>query len=83
MNTTINVSLPKGLIKLAKQKVEEGYYSSVSEVVRDSMRKMFMDSGVPTFKMSKTAENQMLQAIEEYRSGKATKLNSVSDLDLI
>jgi len=35
---------------------------------------------VPTFKMSKRLERITLKAIEDYKNGKAIKLNSVEDL---
>ena len=56
MNQTINISLPKSLNTLARQQVQTGYYSSVSEVVRDALRKLFLTSSIPTIKMSKKAE---------------------------
>lgn len=36
--TTVNVSLPEELVRFVRGKVESGYYSSVSEVVRDGLR---------------------------------------------
>jgi Arc/MetJ-type ribon-helix-helix transcriptional regulator len=38
MNQTINISLPIDLVKLAKDQIKLGYYTSISEVVRDALR---------------------------------------------
>jgi putative addiction module CopG family antidote len=80
MNNTINISLPKALSDLANQQVKAGYYSSISEVIRDALRKMLMEPAVPTFKMSKKAEKVAAEAEKEYREGKTIPFTSVSDL---
>lgn len=38
--STINISLPKKLKNQADQLVEQGFYVSFSDLVRDSMRKL-------------------------------------------
>ena len=38
--STINISLPKKLKSQADQLVEQGFYVSFSDLVRDSMRKL-------------------------------------------
>lgn len=81
MNQTINISLPKGLSDLASQQVKAGYYASVSEVIRDALRKMFMEPSIPTFKMSEKAEKVLEQAIKEHKAGKTRLLNSIDDID--
>ncbi len=50
MNKTINVSLPKKLADLAQQQVDDGYFASVSEVIRDALRKSLTTSTIPTFR---------------------------------
>jgi putative addiction module CopG family antidote len=81
MNQTINISLPKSLNTLARQQVQTGYYSSVSEVVRDALRKLFLTSSIPTIKMSKKAEKTFLQARKDHAEGKTTLLKNINDLD--
>lgn len=39
MTTTVNISLPKEMYKDAKRAVKEKRYSSISELVRDALRK--------------------------------------------
>ena len=80
MNKTINVSLPQGLTNLAKQQVEAGYYSSVSEVIRDALRKMFIETKTPTINLSDKAEKQFIKAEKDYKTGNVTKFNTVSEL---
>jgi putative addiction module CopG family antidote len=80
MNNTINISLPKGLSELANQQVKAGYYSSISEVIRDALRKMLMEPAVPTFKMSEKAEKIAAQAEKEYREGKTKIIKSFTEL---
>ena len=83
MNTTINVSLPKGLADLAKQKVKQGYFSSVSEVIRDALRSSMLSSDVPTFQMSQKAEKVTRQARKDHADGKTTLLKDIDDLDML
>ena len=81
MNYTVNISLPKNLADLAKREVKKGYYASLSELVRTALRKSLMKPEVPTFKMSKKAERIALQALKDYKEGKATKINSFKELE--
>jgi len=81
MNYTINISLPKNLADLAKKEVKKGYYSSLSELVRTALRKALMESKVPTFKMSKKAEKIALQALRDYKAGKAIEIDSFKELE--
>jgi len=81
MNQTINISLPSNLNALARKQVQTGYYSSVSEVVRDALRRLFLTSSIPTIKMSKKAERNLEQAIKDHKDGKTTLLENIDDLD--
>lgn len=82
MSYTINISLPKQLAELAGKQVKNGYYSSVSEVVRDALRKLF-EPEVPAFPMSKKAENKAMKAWSEYKAGKTKELNSLEELNML
>lgn len=63
MNQTINVSLPKGLNDLAKAQVKAGLYSSVSEVIRDALRRLFGDNQQITVNgFTKEFEDKVLEA---------------------
>ena len=41
--TTMNISLPGELARYVREKVEGGHYSSVSEVVREALRRLSVD----------------------------------------
>ena len=84
MNYTINVSIPKTLANLAKERVKAGYYSSLSEVIREALRNLLMTEStteVPVFKMSKKAEKITLKAMEDYKKGKVIEIKSFKDLE--
>ena len=76
MNQTINISLPRGLNELAQAQVKAGYYSSVSEVIRDALRKQFLEPIVPTYTMSPKSQQISQEAYEEYLKGKSIKFSS-------
>ena len=81
MNQTMNVSVPKNLARLAKEQVKAGYYSSVSEVIRTALRQLLLSSGnIPTFPMSLGGERRALDAIKDYKKGKATEITSFKEL---
>ena len=80
MNQTINISLPKGLSDLAQAQVDAGYYSSVSEVIRDGLRNILMEPGMPTYPMSDRLEKIGLQALKDHKAGKTHLLKNVDDL---
>lgn len=82
MSYTINISLPKQLSNLAHEQIKQGYYESVSEVVRDALRRLLLPE-VPTFQMSKKAQRVADKAYADYKAGKTKILRSVSDLDLL
>lgn len=79
MSYTINISLPKQLSDLAHEQIKRGYYESVSEVIRDALRRLLVPE-VPTFKMSKKAEKRAIKAYEEYQAGKTKSIQSINDL---
>ncbi len=87
MNQTINISLPKKLAQLAQKQVEAGYYTSVSEVIRDALRNTFAKpkqkldfDNLPTFPMSEELEEIGLQAIKDFKAGETHSLENIEDL---
>lgn len=80
MNKTINISLPKNLADLAQSQVDSGYYSSVSEVIRDSLRKLLMSRAIPTIQKSNKAIQVAEQAEKEYQAGNYTEFEKIEDL---
>lgn len=80
MNSTINISVPTGLMNLAKDQVKKGYYSSMSEVIREALRNHFMADNVPTFPMSAKAKKVLHQARKEQKEGKTIKIQSFDEI---
>lgn len=70
--TTINISLPIKLKKQAQTLVDRGFYSSFSDLVRDSLRQV----------VSKNKYDLMVEeAIEDERQGDAVVLKTKKDID--
>lgn len=82
MSYTVNISLPKELAQLAQKEVKRGYYDSLSELIRDALRRLLVRD-VPTFKMSKKAEKRAMKAYQEYLDGKTKVLKSLDELDTL
>lgn len=66
MTTTVNISLPREMYKDAKRVVKERRYASVSELVRESLRKVIYnleeitENGFPVW-----FEDRVLEAVKE------------------
>jgi putative addiction module CopG family antidote len=83
MNTyTINISLPKQLADLAHEQVKKGYYGSVSEVIRDALRRL-LEPKIPTIQMNKKQIKLVEQAWKDYYAGKTVPIKSIKDLDVL
>lgn len=80
MNQTINISLPKKLAQLAQEQVKAGYYTSVSEVIRDALRNSLTIPSIPVYKMSPKAEKVALQAEKDYKNGNVVEFDSFEEL---
>lgn len=70
--STVSVSLPKKLQEQTSRLVKEGYYSSVSEVVRAGIRVIVQKS-----KYDLWAE----EAVHDLKNGDALVLNDAQDID--
>ena len=70
MTTTINISLPKEMYKDAKKMVAERRYASISELVRDALRKIvyqeekITENGFPRWFEDRVLESER-QPVEE------------------
>lgn len=63
MNKTINVSLPQSLSDLAQEQVNQGYFASISEVVRTALRE-FLDVAKPKSKHDRFVEKVLKASAE-------------------
>lgn len=82
MNYTLNVSIPKTLAGMAKEQVKKGYYSSLSEVIREALRRLLLTEAdsIPVIKPSKRAERRALKVLEDHKAGRTIKASSFSEL---
>jgi len=71
--------LPKGLLKEANKLVEMGIYSSISEVIRDSIRRLVLEkmTGIIPFKENSVKE------VRELRRQLSKGIGSFKDLEEI
>ncbi|MBI3103397.1 hypothetical protein HYZ05_00485 [Candidatus Daviesbacteria bacterium] len=66
MTTTVNISLPKEMYKDAKKMVVERRYASISELVRDALRKIvYQEEEITENGFPRWFENRVLQAEKE------------------
>lgn len=77
---TINISLPSKLREQADELVKQGYYVSISDLVRDAIRKTISQNDIPFVQLSEKANRQFEEAEDAYMSGKTTDFESISEL---
>lgn len=66
MTTTVNISLPKEMYQDAKRVVKEKRYSSVSELVRDSLRRIiYQEEEITENGFPRWFEDKVLEAEKE------------------
>jgi antitoxin ParD1/3/4 len=83
----MNVSLTPELEELISQKVKSGMYNSASEVIRESLRRMFREDEankrVITEEQRRQMENlrqEVLKGVEQIRNGEGIVYNSPEEL---
>lgn len=64
MNTTINISLPKRMYGDAKRALKEERYTSVSELIRDALRRKLYQN-ITQNGFIKSFEDEVVQAASE------------------
>ena len=65
MLTTINISLPKSLYADARKKVSQRGYASISELIRDSLRRHLYEEEITINGFTKAFEDHVLEAEKE------------------
>lgn len=66
MTTTINISLPSEMYKDAKKIVAERRYASISELVRDALRKIvYQEEEITENGFPRWFENRILEVAKE------------------
>ena len=70
--TTINISLPEKLKEQAQTLVEEGFYASFSDLVRDSIRELIAENRYNLW---------FKEAREDLKKGRARQLRNKKEID--
>ena len=70
--TTINISLPEKLKEDAEALIKKGFYSSFSDLVRDSLREVIA---------RRRYDRWYREALEDERKGRAKVLRTDKDID--
>ncbi len=65
MNTTINISLPKEMYKDAKKLMSDKHYSSVSELMRDALRRLLQQKRITENGFTEEFEDLVLKSAAE------------------
>jgi Arc/MetJ-type ribon-helix-helix transcriptional regulator len=79
MLTTINISLPSDMYKDAKKALITKRYSSVSELIRDSLRKTLYEE-ITANGFTRSFENHVLESANEPEENDIV-LNSKKDIE--
>jgi len=76
----MNVTIPKSLEELVRQKVEEGRYSTEEEVVADALRLMQARDQVAQIKRARL-QDAIDRGYEDAAAGKVIRLESDDQID--
>lgn len=76
----MNVTIPKGLEELVRQKVEEGRYSNEDEVVADALRLMQARDEVSAIKRARL-QDAIDRGYEDIAAGKVISVESDDQID--
>lgn len=78
----MNVTIPKGLEELVRQKVEEGRYSTEDEVVADALRLMQARDEVTAIKRARL-QDAIDRGYDDITAGKVISLESDDQIDAL
>lgn len=76
----MNVTIPKGLEELVRQKVEEGRYSTEDEVVADALRLMQVRDEVTAIKHARL-QDAIERGYDDVAAGKVISFESDDQID--
>ena len=76
----MNVTIPKSLEELVRQKVEEGRYSTEEEVVADALRLMQARDEIAQIKRARL-QDAIDRGYEDAAAGKVIRLESDDQID--
>src|SRR5207247_6648246 len=78
----MNVTIPKSLEELVRQKVDEGHYSTEDEVVADALRLMQARDEVAQIKRARL-QDAIQRGYEDAAAGKVTRLEGNDEIDAL
>jgi len=76
----MNVTIPKGLEELVRQKVDEGRYSTEDEVVADALRLMQARDEVTAIKRARL-QDALDRGYDDIAAGKVINLENDDQID--
>jgi putative addiction module CopG family antidote len=76
----MNVTIPKGLEQLVRQKVDEGRYSTEDEVVADALRLMQARDEVTAIKRARL-QDAIDRGYDDIAAGKVISIESDDQID--
>jgi antitoxin ParD1/3/4 len=76
----MNITIPKGLEELVRQKVEEGRYSTEDEVVADALRLMQARDEVTAIKRARL-QDAIDRGYDDVAAGKVISFESDDQID--
>jgi putative addiction module CopG family antidote len=76
----MNVTIPKGLEQLVRQKVDEGRYSTEDEVVADALRLMQARAEVTAIKRARL-QDAIDRGYDDIAAGKLISIESDDQID--
>jgi antitoxin ParD1/3/4 len=77
----MNVTIPKSLEELVRQKVDEGHYSTEDEVVADALRLMQARDEVAQIKCARL-QDAIDRGYQDVEAGKVIRLESDDQIDV-
>ena len=76
----MNVTIPKSLQELVRQKVEEGHYSTEDEVVADALRLMQARDEATQIRRSRL-QDAIERGYEDVAAGRVSRLENDDQID--
>ena len=78
----MDIAIPKSLEALVRRKVEEGHYSTESEVVADALRLMQVRDEIAVMKRDRL-KDALEQGYQDAAAGRVLELESDDEIDAL
>ena len=83
----VTISLPKGLYERGMQMVKEGFFSSISDLVRSGIREELkdMDPVMDNWEKELYSDNKLIKSLKQsekdYKNGKVTRFKNIEEMN--